>query len=428
MADAHETESVKVWKTKKLIKALEAARGNGTSMISLILPPGDQIARVTKLLGVEFGTASNIENKVNRQSVLGAITSAKQRLKLYNKVPDNGLVLYTSTIMTEDGKENKVAFNFEPFKPINAFLYRCDNRFHTEALSELLCETDDMYGFVVMGHNRTLFGTLGGNTRKVLHEFRMDFSMSVVRHPDNTEKRLFYVNKAAELATHFYINPTTGQPNVSGLILAASADYITDLSQSDVFDPRLKAKILNVVQIHDGWVLGFNQAIELSAEIMSHVKYIQEKKLIGKYFEEIGQDTGKYAIGVDETLKALEMGAIATLIVWENLDIYRYVLKNDVTGEIVIKHYNNKDYVSYVAGYEVQEKMLLVDWLSEEYQRYGCVLEFVTEKSQEGEQFCRSLDGIGGILQYKLEFGSSRYQSHPASTAEMHEIFVNLFD
>ena len=27
---------------KKLIKSLEAARGNGTSMISLIIPPGDQ--------------------------------------------------------------------------------------------------------------------------------------------------------------------------------------------------------------------------------------------------------------------------------------------------------------------------------------------------------------------------------------------------
>jgi peptide subunit release factor 1 (eRF1) len=32
-------KAVQVWKIKKLIKNLEAARGNGTSMISLILPP-----------------------------------------------------------------------------------------------------------------------------------------------------------------------------------------------------------------------------------------------------------------------------------------------------------------------------------------------------------------------------------------------------
>ena len=33
-------KNVEIWKVKKLIKSLEAARGNGTSMISLIIPPG----------------------------------------------------------------------------------------------------------------------------------------------------------------------------------------------------------------------------------------------------------------------------------------------------------------------------------------------------------------------------------------------------
>ena len=58
---------------------------NGTSMISLIIPPKDQISRVTKMLADEFGTASNIKSRVNRLSVLGAITSVQQRLKLYTK-------------------------------------------------------------------------------------------------------------------------------------------------------------------------------------------------------------------------------------------------------------------------------------------------------------------------------------------------------
>lgn len=125
-------------KQAQLIKGLEEARGNGTSMISLIMPPRDQISRVAKMLGDEFGTASNIKNRVNRQSVLGAITSAQQRLKLYSKVPTNGLVLYTGTVMTDDGKEKKLNIDFEPFKPINTSLYLCDNKFHTEALAELL--------------------------------------------------------------------------------------------------------------------------------------------------------------------------------------------------------------------------------------------------------------------------------------------------
>lgn len=65
---------------------------NGTSMISLIIPPKDQISRVAKMLADEFGTASNIKSRVNRLSVLGAITSVQQRLKLYNKGKYVGLV------------------------------------------------------------------------------------------------------------------------------------------------------------------------------------------------------------------------------------------------------------------------------------------------------------------------------------------------
>jgi len=54
-------------------------------MISLIIPPKDQISRVSKMLADEFGTASNIKSRVNRLSVLGAITSVQQKLKLYTK-------------------------------------------------------------------------------------------------------------------------------------------------------------------------------------------------------------------------------------------------------------------------------------------------------------------------------------------------------
>jgi peptide chain release factor subunit 1 len=73
-------KNIEIWKVKKLIKRLEAARGNGTSMISLIirkntfeslftsndvsetrrltsfcgLAPKDQVSRAAKMLAEEF--------------------------------------------------------------------------------------------------------------------------------------------------------------------------------------------------------------------------------------------------------------------------------------------------------------------------------------------------------------------------------------
>jgi peptide chain release factor subunit 1 len=422
MADGQETDkNIEIWRIKRLIKGLEAARGNGTSMISLIMPPRDQISRVTKMLADEYGTASNIKSRVNRQSVLGAITSAQQKLKLYNKVPPNGLALYIGTVLTEDGKEKKVTFDIQPFKPINASLYLCDNKFHTEALNELF-ESDDKFGFIIMDGNGTLFGTLSGNTREILHKFSVDLPKKHGRGGQSAlrfarlrmEKRHNYVRKTAELATQFYINPATSQPNVSGLILAGSADFKTELSQSDMFDQRLQAKIINVVDVSYGGENGFNQAIELSSEILSNVKFVQEKRLIGKYFDEISQDTGKYVFGVDDTLKALEMSAVETLILWENLEVNRVQLKNSMTEEIIVKYFNKEqehDQSNYrdpvtKAELEVVDKQLLLDWFYEEHRKFGCALELVTNKSQEGSQFCRGFGGIGGILRYQVDMRS----------------------
>lgn len=77
--------------------------------------------------------------------MLGAITSTQQKLKLYNRIPENGLVLYCGIILTDDGKEKRVNIDFEPFKPINTSLYLCDNKFHTEVRKNV-----HFFGFLLL--------------------------------------------------------------------------------------------------------------------------------------------------------------------------------------------------------------------------------------------------------------------------------------
>jgi peptide chain release factor subunit 1 len=410
-------KNVEIWKIKKLIKSLEAARGNGTSMISLIIPPKDQISRVSKMLADEYGTASNIKSRVNRQSVLGAILSVQQRLKLYNKVPPNGLVIYCGTIVTDDGKEKKVNIDFEPFRPVNTSLYLCDNKFHTEALVALLAD-DSKFGFIIIDGNGALFGVLAGNTREVLHKFTVDLpkkhgrgGQSALRFARlRVEKRHNYVRKVAETAVQLFI--TNDKVNVEGLVLAGSADFKTELGQSDMFDPRLQGKVIKVVDISYGSENGFNQAIDLAADALSNVKFIQEKKLINSYFDEISQNSGRYCYGVDDTLRALEMGAVETLIVWENLGVQRYVLKNNTTGETKIlflspeKEHDRTNFIDKDTGAEldVVDNQLLLEWFATNYKEFGATLEFITDKSQEGAQFVKGFGGIGGILRYQVDF------------------------
>ena len=65
--------------------------------------------------------------------------------------------------------------------------------------------------------------------------------------------------------------------------------------------------------------------------MLSNVKFIQEKKVIKKYFDDIAADTGKICFGVEDTMKCLDSGAIETLLLYENLEHWRVTLKNPST-------------------------------------------------------------------------------------------------
>ncbi|MES1914460.1 MAG: Ethylene-responsive transcription factor 12, partial [Cercozoa sp. M6MM] len=387
-------------------------------MISLIVPPGGQLAKVVQKLQEEYGTATNIKSRVNRQSVLAAITTAQERVKRFNTVPTNGLVVYTGEVTLPDGKTKMFAKYFEPFKPINTSLYYCDSRFHTEALEELL-SNDQKYGFIVMDGNGTLFGELCGNSRKILQQISVQLPKKHGRGGQSAqrfgrirqEKRHNYVRKVGEAASLNFIDQKTNKSTVSGIVLAGSAAFKTALYESEHFDQRLKDQVITVVHTSYGGENGFNQAIELAAEALSDVKLVAEKKLISKFMSEIAQDTGKVCFGLSDTLIALENGAAETLIVWEELEVNRYELRNPSTGETVIKHLRpeqERDTSNFVdkdgVHLDIVDQMPFLEWLANNYTKWGATLEFVTDRSSEGHQFCRGFGGLGALMRYSLNF------------------------
>ena len=53
---------------------------------------------------------------------------------------------------------------------------------------------------------------------------------------------------------------------------------------------------------------------------------------------------------------------------------------------------------------EIVNRETLVEYLAENYKDFGATLEFITDRSQEGSQFCRGFGGIGGTLRWKIDF------------------------
>lgn len=115
---------------------------------------------------------------------------------------------------------------------------------------------------------------------------------------------------------------------------------------------------------------------------------------------------------VQDTLQALEMSSVETLIVWENLAVNRIVVRNTATGVESILHLtpeqeqNEAHFHDAATGVQLEiiERMTLVEWLANNYKSFGAALEFVTDRSQEGSQFCKGFGGIGALLRWKVDF------------------------
>lgn len=411
------------FKLKRQIKKLEGAKGNGTSLITLIIPAGKKISDFSSMITEEIGKGENIKDRTNRQSVIMALTSLKEKLKNYPRTPKNGLAIFCGNGILEGHiNERKIMMVIEPYKEISTKLYKCGDSFDVDVLKTLLI-SNEKYGFIVVDGNGALFGLLQGNTRSVLNQLSVDLPKKHNKGGQSsnrfarlrTEKRLIYTKKICEETTKAFI--TNSRPNVDGLIIAGYADFKTNVVENSIFDQRLRPIVLKVVDISYGGDAGFVQAIGLAQECFKNVRLVQEQKIIDKFYWQVNFDTGKFCSGVDNTMRNLNDKLVETLIVFDQFDYQmaelklkttpksgilppnetRYLKRTDVENKSIWVDKNTKiEYI--IVDYEP-----IIDWIGENYTQFQCELFLVTDKSPQGNQFVKGFGGIGALLKCKTD-------------------------
>ena len=276
--------------------------------------------------------------------------------------------------------------DFEPFKPVTTTLYMCDSRFHVEHLKTLL-QTDEKYGFIIVDGHGALFATLSGDFKECLHSFTVDLpnkhgrgGQSALRFARlRKEKRHNYIIKVSEMATKLFV--VDNKLIVEGIILAGLADLKNELAEFDKFHTLIKNKIISILDISYGGTNGFNEAIELSKNVIKNTGFIREKNILKEYFNHISRSTNKICYGVSDTMKALELGAVDTLIVHDNLELQNYTLNDNVIEN-------------------------LLEWLVDNHKQFGASLTLISGNTPEGHQYINGFGGIGAILRWSVDFST----------------------
>lgn len=60
---------MEIFKLKRLIKKMENLKGNGTALLTLIIPTGKSLTDIMSMLKTEYSQAASIQDKGMRDSV-----------------------------------------------------------------------------------------------------------------------------------------------------------------------------------------------------------------------------------------------------------------------------------------------------------------------------------------------------------------------
>jgi peptide chain release factor subunit 1 len=410
--------SLQRFRLKRDLEKLGSKEGRGTELVSLYVPPGRQISEAVAMLNNEYGTASNIKSTTTRKNVQDAIVKVTQRLKLFKQVPKNGLVIFCGAIpQNGPGSEKIETYVIVPPESIQVYLYRCDSRFHIEYLQEFLVEKET-YGIIVLDASSAIYATLRGKRLDIIKQITSGVpgkfkagGQSARRFDRQREVKLQeYFNRVGEHATEIFLE----MKNLKGIILGGPGPTKDDFQKGNYLHYTLKDKILDVIDTSYVSDYGVEEAIERGQESLRKIRYVEEKRIMQKFLQEIGQDTGLVTYGEDEVRNYLKGGIVDTLILSEDLDKVR------VTIECSNCNYKSKEAMKSNKVAELEQNISgnacpkcgvptlsmtnstdLIDDLAELAEETGADVEILSGETEEGQMLKKSFGGIAAILRYK---------------------------
>ncbi len=421
MSTAKKT-SLELFRLRKTLTALANKEGSHTELITIYVPPDKQISDAINLLRNEYGTASNIKSNVTRKNVLDAIVKVQQKLKLFKDPGEKGIVIFAGALPQEGGApgtEKMETYVIVPPEPIKIFLYRCDSRFHTEHLQEMLREKET-YGILLVDASDATIATLQGKRLNIERQMYSGVTgktraggQSARRYERLRDMQLNeYFTRVGAHANEIFLPIDT----LKGIILAGPGPTKYDFQKGDHLHYQLKGKILDVVDTAYVEEQGVKEVVEKAPEIMKKVRYIEEKQIMQKFLYEVGHDTGFITYGEAEVRHALQAGAVRLLLLSESLDIQRVLVKCGACGyqeQETVKVPNMAAFEQGLAGkpcpkcqapsLAVAEKVDIVDDLAQLAEASNTEVEMISTETEEGQMLKNAFGGIAAMLRFKTQ-------------------------
>jgi peptide chain release factor subunit 1 len=341
-----------------------------------------------------------------------------QRLRLYKKTPERGLVIFCGALQREGGgpigTEVIKAFELDPPKDLKTFLYRCDDHFHVDLLKDML-KDDNLIGFLAIDAKDTGWGLLHGDKIEVLSETGSGVAgkhrqgcQSAKRFQKLREMELtYYFNRVAGTTKEYFIDIYP----IKGLIISGPGPTKEDFINNNYLEYRLQEMIIDTIDSSYSGSEGIREAFAKAADILSDFRMVEEKQIIEKLFQHINSHSGLGAYGLNEIIELLKKNVVDTIIITDDTDLNRIEVKCKRCQHIQEEMVERPDVIPQktellkspcpsckATDLEASEQDI-VDYLALLAVKTGSKVEVISGKAEHGVMLA-SLGKIGAILRY----------------------------
>jgi peptide chain release factor subunit 1 len=395
---------------KAMIEELGKIRGRHTELVTVYVPAGFSLNKVSEQIRSEQSTAQNIKSKAVRKNVLSALERIMQHLKLYKETPENGVAIFCGNVSDKEGVDDIELWAIEPHEPVKTRLYRCDQEFILDPLKEMIREKE-IYGIIVVDKGDAAIGILKGKRVEMLK--RMDSIVpgktkaggwSANRYARIREGLLHdFLKKVGEIATANF-KPL---PELIGVIIAGPGPIKEEFAEGDFLEYTIKDRILGTVNTAYTGEYGLKEAVERSEDLIAEASVIKEKKILDRFFAELEKDSGLAVYGFFETAEALKAGNVELLLISEAFDWVRTGFECPSCGYKTEKILDRRQIdeqkcpecnsrLAVTLEKEITESIIRTA------EEMGTKVEMISTETQKGEQL-KELGGMAGILRYRKD-------------------------
>ncbi len=407
-----EISSTDLYEFKRTLQELSDKKGRGTELVSVYIPPDKQVSDVAKHMREELSQSANIKSKSTKKNVQSAIEVIVQRIKLFPKPPERGLVLFVGMIPRGGpGTEKMETYVFEPPEPIQTYTYHCNSEFYLEPLQEMLGDKD-VYGLAVLDRKEATIAILRGKRIDIVKT--LTSGVPGKHKAGGQSQRRF--DRVIELAAHEFLKRIGEHineallplPDLEGVVLGGPGHTKEEFLKGDYLNHEIKKKVITTVDTSYTGEFGIREVIDKSMDVLNEIDVMREKKLVQRFLHELVSDDGLASYGEKEVRNNLQMGAVEILLLSEDMNSQRVTYECSVCGHTSEYTSKNSESDSEEICNNCNEKMKITETKDvindfvEMSEEVGSEVEIISTETEEGMQLLRAFGGIGAILRYRI--------------------------